>query len=188
MLRIFGLSKQAPTSAPEQTSALMSTDRDRDPVPEVVTKPAKTSSKMTASVRPVVPRLFVQSDYVAAVRASDGAILSGGVAANPGDVIELYGIGFGTSALIEGEAGSAAKCSTENPVAVSIGGITADVRFAGQVGPALYQINVTVPVGLSGGDHPVIASTAGMSTQSGALLKIAKASDASTSPEATTLA
>lgn len=165
MLRIFGLSRETSAPPPEQTDAPASSERVSEPVPVVVAEPGKTPGKTGANVRPVVPRLFVQSDYVAAVRPSDGAILSGGVATKSGDVIELYGIGFGSSAAAEGSTGS--------PVTVTIGGITAEVSFAGQVGPALYQMNVTVPAGLSSGDHPVIASTVGGSTQSGALLKVA---------------
>jgi uncharacterized protein (TIGR03437 family) len=184
MLRIFGSLRQAPASSPQQVNALASTVSDRDSAPVAVTNPAETSSAMTAKLPPIVPRLFVQSNYVAAVRTSDGTVLSRGVAAKPADVIELYGTGFGpTTGSIDAGFDSTGAYSTSSQVTVRIGGILADVRFAGRVGPGLYQINVTVPAGLPSGDHPVIASFAGMSTQCEALLKIAKVSDLSPNPE-----
>ena len=180
MLRIFGSLRQAPASSPAQVNAFASIDRDRDSAPVAVTNPAETSSTTTAKLPPIVPHLFVQSNYVAAVRTSDGTVLSRGVVAMPADVIELYGTGFGPSTTsIDAGFDSTGAYSTSSQVTVSIGGIPADVRFAGRVGPGLYQINVTVPADLPSGDHPVIASVAGMSTQCEALLKIGKVSDLS---------
>jgi len=58
-------------------------------------------------------------------------------------------------------------------VTVTIGNTPATVLFAGLVGPGLYQINVVVPPTLADGDHAVVASVAGVNSQSGALLKVA---------------
>lgn len=58
---------------------------------------------------------------------------------------------------------------------VTIGGVSAPVGWAGLVGPGLYQINVTLPVTLADGDHAVIASVDGASSQTTALLKVAAA-------------
>ena len=184
MLQMLGLSRHISDQSTEQINALASTDGDRAPTPVAVTNKTNTASMMTAKVPPFIPRLFVQSNYVAAVRASDGSILSRGVAVLPGEVIELYGMGFGpTTSPMDGGVDSADAYSTNNPVTVSIGGIRADVRSAGRVGPGLYQINVVVPADLPGGDHPVIVSIAEMSTQCEALLKVAKPSEVSPSPE-----
>lgn len=133
--------------------------------------PAVTSFAREPRPRSNGPRLFAQSDYICAVRASDGAILSHGVAAAPYDVLEIYGAGFGRAV--------ADSPDTNGPeVTVTIGGTPADVRFAGRVAPGLYQFDVTVPAGLAAGDHPVVATVGGVTTESPALLKIAKAADA----------
>lgn len=58
-----------------------------------------------------------------------------------------------------------------NSVAITIGGVAAAVSFAGLSAPGLYQFNVTVPA-LANGDHAVVATIAGLPTQSGVLLKV----------------
>jgi uncharacterized protein (TIGR03437 family) len=204
MLSIFGSRKPTATPIPEpverveqvdlaeqteqveqleQVNALASADSDFDSAAAAIANPAKMSITTAAKLTPIGPRLVVQSKYVVAVRASDGTVLSRGVAAMPADVIELYGTGFGsTTASVNAGVDSTGECSTGKEVTVSIGGAPADVRFAGRVGPGLYQINVTVPADLPGGDHSVVASVAGMGTQANALLKIAKAADRSPEP------
>jgi uncharacterized protein (TIGR03437 family) len=195
MLRLFGslrqtpAARQAPATTPEQVHVLALTESDRNSVPVAVTNLAETPSRATVKLTsapkltPIGPRLFVQSNYVAAVRTSDGAVLSRGVAAMPEDVIELYGTGFGlTTTAVDGSEPADAS-SASSRVTVTIGGVPADVRFAGRVGPALYQINVTVPADLPSGDHTVIASIGGVSTQGEALVKIAYVSDISPNPE-----
>ena len=184
MLQMLGLSKHTSDQRTEQIEAPASTDSSRDSAPVTVANKAELSVAITANLPPIVPRLFVQSNYVTAVRASDGTVLSRGVAAMPADVIELYGTGFGpTTGSRNGGVDSVSAFFTNNPVTVRIGGILSDVRFAGRVGPGLYQINVEVPAALPNGDHPVIASVAEMSTQCEALLKIGRPSDVSPSPE-----
>ncbi|HUK16781.1 MAG TPA: hypothetical protein VLW65_10220 [Bryobacteraceae bacterium] len=184
MLQFLGLARHTSDQRTEPIEAPSSTDSGRDSAPATVTDKAEPSVAITAKLPPVVPRLFVQSNYVTAVRASDGTVLSRGVAAMPADVIELYGTGFGpTNGSRDGGVDSLGAFFTNNPVTVRIGGILSDVRFAGRVGPGLYQINVAVPTALPSGDHPVIASVAEMSTQCEALLKIGTPSDVLPSPE-----
>jgi uncharacterized protein (TIGR03437 family) len=88
-------------------------------------------------------------------------------------VLELYGSGFGPTATtpVAGTVFSAAYPASD-VVTVTIGGVIAMVAFAGLVGPRLYQINVTVPAGLPAGDNAIVATVAGLNTQTGALLKI----------------
>src|SRR5207248_2424783 len=94
-------------------------------------------------------------------------------AANPGDVLELYGTGFGLTSpsVPSGLVFSGAYPTTAAPT-VTIGGASVPVLFCGMVSPGLYQINVTVPSTLADGDYPVIATINGASSPSAALLKI----------------
>jgi len=132
-------------------------------------------------LEPVSPAFFTLGSYVAAVRI-DGTIVNGtgatsagyvtAAGAKPGDVLELYGTGFGTTtpAVAPGVVFQGAAPTT-NPVTVTIGSLPGAVSFAGLAAAGLYQINVTVP-NLPNGDYAVAAQVAGLSTQSGVLLKV----------------
>jgi len=159
--------------SPTQINVLTPADTKTGSVQVTVKNSAGTSSAAAATQQTILPGLFTLSGYVRAVRVSDGAILSATVPAKTGDVIELYGTGFGptTTAVTPGVVFTGAY-PTSNMVTVTIGGVAASVSFAGLVGPGLYQINLTVPAGLVAGDNAVIASVGGFSTQSGALLKV----------------
>jgi uncharacterized protein (TIGR03437 family) len=172
--------------SPTQINVLSPPDTNLGSVPVLVTNAAGTSTAVTGVMQSILPGLFVASSYVRAVRPSDGVIINGTgeaesgytavAAAKPGDVLELYGTGFGptTPSADAGTVFSGAY-PTNNPVTVSIGGVSAAVSFAGLVGLGLYQINVTVPATLADGDQAVIASVAGVSSPSTALLKVRSA-------------
>jgi uncharacterized protein (TIGR03437 family) len=132
-----------------------------------------TSSAVNANMQPILPGLFVQSFYALAVRVSDSAVIGTGTAVKAGDVLELYGTGFGPTATTvpPGLVFSGAYATT-NAVTVTIGGVAAPVSFAGLVGPGLYQINITVPAGLTSGDNVILATVGGITSQGNALLKI----------------
>lgn len=94
--------------------------------------------------------------------------------ATAGDVLVMYCVGLGavSPAVTAGDAapGNPASKATES-VSVAIGGQAAIVRFAGlSPGSAgLYQVNVTVPSGITpGAQVPVTVSVAGKSS-SGAI-------------------
>jgi uncharacterized protein (TIGR03437 family) len=165
-----------------QINVLAPDDTASGPVFVVVTNAAGTSNTVSATMQLALPGLSTLSGYVRAVRYPDGAIVNGTGAAEPGyttvpsvkpgDVIELFGTGFGptNSPVAVGSVFSGAY-PTNNPVTVTVGGMPAQVLFAGLVGPGLYQINVVVP-NVAAGDHAVLATVLGASTQSGALLKV----------------
>lgn len=99
------------------------------------------------------------SDNAYVLSTSDGMAL--GVASRPaqgGDLIVLYGIGFG-SLSPSTAPGVVAKQATAlaDPVTVSFGTATAKVSYQGLypgfVG--LYEFYVTVPSGLAAGDYPI---------------------------------
>lgn len=172
--------------SPSQINALAPSDSSRGAVTVTVTNTSGTASAST-TLAAVLPGLATLSNYVRAVR-SDGAIINGtgnaetgfkvSASIGQGDVLSLYGTGFGptSSTLADGTVFSGAYPTT-NPVTVTIGGVSATVLWAGLAGPGLYQINVTVPAALADGDHAVVASVSGVSSQtSGALVKVAAAS------------
>jgi uncharacterized protein (TIGR03437 family) len=148
--------------SPTQLNVLAPADTMSGPVAVSVTNAAGTSAAVTATLQPILPGLFTASNYVRAASAK------------PGDAVEVYGTGFGpTKTAVDYSTAFTGAYELTDPVTVTIGGVQATVLFAGLVGPGLYQINVTVPVGLADGDHPVVATITGLSTQSTALLKTA---------------
>ena len=66
---------------------------------------------------------------------------------------------------------SSAYETSETP-AVTIGGTAAVVGYAGLIGAGLCQINVTVPPTLTAGTYQVMATVAGVSSPSGAVIKV----------------
>jgi uncharacterized protein (TIGR03437 family) len=168
----------------EQLNVLVPSDTNTGTVLVTVTNSGGTSASVTTTMQAILPGLFTLANYVRAVRVSDGAIINGtgaaetgyttAAAASAGDIIELYGTGFGpTTASVPAGLVFTGAYPTSNTVTVTIGGIAAPVSFAGLVGPGLYQMNVTVPAGLTSGDNKIVSSVGGYGTQAGALLKIA---------------
>ncbi len=167
--------------SPTQINLQAPADASTGTVSIAVSNSAGTSSASSAMLEAMSPAFFASGSYVAAVR-TDGTIINGtGAAASgyltaagakPGDVLELYGTGFGptTPAVVPGVVFQGAA-ATNNTVTVTIGGLPAAVSFAGLAGAGLYQINMTVP-NLPNGDYAVAAQVAGLSTQSGVLLKV----------------
>lgn len=99
------------------------------------------------------------------------------VPAKAGDLVYLYGVGFGPTnpSVPAGQplqlpAGTAAQ--TTNTVAVSINGKNVLTGFAYLSETGLYQINLTIPSGLGIGDQPLVATVAGVSTQTNVVISL----------------
>jgi uncharacterized protein (TIGR03437 family) len=117
---------------------------------------AAISPTLTANLQPVSPGFLRFSDGIhIAARHGDYSLLgpaslsapgSTFTPAKPGEIIQLYGAGFGlpVSPLTAGSDVQLAPLPTPWPQ-VTIGGIAAAVQYAGLAGPGLYQINVVVP-------------------------------------------
>jgi uncharacterized protein (TIGR03437 family) len=144
---------------------------------------------MTTSIQinPVAPGLFAYKlngkSYPVAlfaggsvIVAAVGALSSTSRPASAGDIIEFYGTGMGPT---NPAAPDGVVFSKSYPAAnlaafqMTIGGQAATVSFAGLVGAGLYQINVQVPSGLSGGDQPVVLTVSGIAAQPNLMLTIA---------------
>jgi uncharacterized protein (TIGR03437 family) len=95
------------------------------------------------------------------------------VAAKAGDTVELFGVGFGptTPSVHAGQAFSGAAATT-NTVHLAINGTTVLPFFAGLSEAGLYQINVTIPVGLGTGDLSLVATVGGVQTQPGVVISL----------------
>jgi uncharacterized protein (TIGR03437 family) len=95
------------------------------------------------------------------------------VPAQAGNLIELYGTGFGPTNPTTnfGQTFSGAP-PTVNTVTCTIGGVPATVQFAGLVAPGEYQLNIVVPPGLPPGDNLLVLTVGGVTTQANAYLAV----------------
>ncbi len=158
--------------SPTQINVLAPADSGTGAVSVTVTNSAGTSTAASATLLEVAPALFATNGNVAAVRP-DGTVVDGGtVAAKPGEVLELFGTGFGpmSPAVAPGVVFQGSAPLT-NPATVAIGGVQATVSYAGLVGTGLYQLNVAVPA-LANGTYPVLVTVKGITSQSGIVLKV----------------
>ncbi|HEY6343306.1 MAG TPA: hypothetical protein VIY49_17565 [Bryobacteraceae bacterium] len=97
--------------------------------------------------------------------------------AKPGDVIILWGTGFGpTSPAAPAGAvvPSTTTYSTTNPVTVSVGGAPATVYGAALASgyAGLYQIAIQIPATLADGDFPIIATVSGVQSPATTLITV----------------
>jgi uncharacterized protein (TIGR03437 family) len=130
--------------------------------------------------------LFLPSTSIAAQFAgtanivANPSVVPGARPARPGDIVTLYGTGFGdTNPLVA--AGQLAPSGTSpltNSITVQIGSVTlspSDVLYAG-LSPGsisgLYQFNVRIPPSTPSGDIPVTIAIGGFQTQAGATIPV----------------
>lgn len=131
----------------------------------------------TLVVASTEPAVFTQDQSgtgagVVTVVKPDGAqfLNTASAPATAGDTLEIYCAGLGgvTPAVPDGSAAPASPpAHTINPVTVTIAGQTAPVAFSGLVPgfAGLYQVNVTVPGGISpAADVPLVVTVGGASS------------------------
>ncbi len=136
------------------------------------------SAAVTLNVDPLAPAFFtlganatsgniyVAAEHVDGTLIGPAATIKTATPAEPGETIMLFATGFGAPLDSSGVLAE--------PPAIVIDGISADVTFAGQVGPGLYQINVTVPSNVTlGQDVLVVGLSSNFETQPNAFLTIA---------------
>ncbi|MGD0871537.1 MAG: SBBP repeat-containing protein [Bryobacteraceae bacterium] len=168
--------------SPTQLNVLSPADTAVGPVPVQVTYAGKTSNVLNGTEAAFAPAMFMfgplGQKYVAAVR-SDGQYLGPAnlypgltVPAHAGDVILLYGTGFGpTNPATNFSQTFSGAPPTVNTVTATIGGVPATVQFAGLVAPGEYQFNILVP-SVPTGDNLVVLKVSGASTQPNAYLTV----------------
>ena len=178
---VNGLPAYVDYVSPTQINALAPDDGTLGPVPVQVTSAGAASNVLAVQRSSFAPAfLTFNGTYVAALHADYSLIgaanlLSGAVTtpANPGEIILLYGVGFGPANPPQPSGQLVTTAAPlANDVQIAIGGQTASVAFAGLVESGLYQFNVTVPSGLPSGDAAVAATIGGVSTQTGVLLTV----------------
>jgi uncharacterized protein (TIGR03437 family) len=99
------------------------------------------------------------------------------VPAAPGDVIILWGTGFGPtspSAPVGVETPSTTTYDTATAVTVTIGSQPAKV-YGAALAPGyggLYQVAIEIPGALTNGDYPVVATVSGAQSSSTTLITV----------------
>jgi uncharacterized protein (TIGR03437 family) len=113
------------------------------------------------------------------ITVADPSVVPGGQSVKPGEIVTLYGTGFGdTNPLVPTGQLATGAAPLTNPITVTIGGTTLspqDVEYAGASPAALcglYQFNVRVPSSTPNGDIAVTISIGGVQTQSGVTIPV----------------
>ena len=151
-----------------------------------VTNSLGTSVPVTAVAQISQPAFFHWGSYAVATRADYSLAAKNGTfsglttaSAKPGDVVILWGTGFGptTPAAPTGVVVPfGTTYNTANAVTVTVGPVAATVYgvalTSGEVG--LYQVAIQIPTTLADGDYPVIATVSGAQSPSSTLITVQK--------------
>jgi uncharacterized protein (TIGR03437 family) len=92
-------------------------------------------------------------------------VIPGTRPAQNGEIITLWGTGFGQTAPVVSNVNSVfAPQMLANPAVVYVGGQSVLVLWAGMVGTGLDQFNIQLPDNLTSGDIPISIKIAGTET------------------------
>jgi uncharacterized protein (TIGR03437 family) len=123
-----------------------------------------------AKAAPGLSTLDQSGSGPAAALNQDGSVNSAANPAARGTIVSLFGTGEGrvSPALLLGDVSVSAPFSVpDEPVTVAIGGVNADVAYAGAA-PLLpigvFQINVRIPDSIPAGAAQVVVSVGGVAT------------------------
>jgi uncharacterized protein (TIGR03437 family) len=172
--------------SPTQINFLPPADSKIGSVAVQVTLAGQTSTTATVTQQAIAPSLFILAgtNYVAAQHANGTPVgpptlffPAAGSPAQPGEVIVVYGSGFGPT-IPEVPIGEVAPGVAPLPIAnlfsATVNGIKTAVAYAG-LSPgsiALYQFNITVPATLGIGNYSIVMQYQGKLTQPSALLTV----------------
>ncbi len=155
-------------------------------VPVIVTNNGQASPTFSANLQTHAPAFFHYSGdasrfalvtrYPDNAYVADPSVLAGTVAAKPGDVLILWGTGFGAT-VPPTAAGTipAVSANTASPVTVTVGSISVNVIGAAlsQGLVAIYQIAIQLPANLPAGTHEIRALVGGVQSPTGARILVA---------------
>ena len=167
--------------SPTQLNVLAPVDSSLGPVQVQVTTSGGTSDAMPAEMARFSPAFFIFNNdkYIAATHA-DGSLLGptslftgSTTPARPGEVITLYGSGFGetTPPIPNGQIVSSALTLVTQPT-IRMGSTVMSLSFGGVTAAGLYQFNVTVPADAPNGDQPVTAEIGGITSAANAFITV----------------
>lgn len=176
--------------SPTQINILSPVLKKEGPVVVTVTDNTRPNGgnmgSFTVDAQTYAPGFFVLSPTAhVAARHADGSLVApadlfgAGQSreAQAGEVVEIYGTGFGPTIPAVDPAVKVpgpALLADLSLLHVTIGGSPANVKFAGVTSSGLYQLNVEVPISLPDGIHEVLAEVGGVKTQSGATIAVKK--------------
>jgi uncharacterized protein (TIGR03437 family) len=153
-------------------------------VPVTVTTAIGTSAAVNAQLTAEQPAFFQWGTYAVATRQNFSIAVKNGtfagittVPAAPGDVIILWGTGFGPtspSAPAGEETPSTTTYNTATTVSVTVGNKPATV-YGAALAPGyagLYQVAIQIPASLANGDYPVVATINGVSSPSTTMITV----------------
>jgi uncharacterized protein (TIGR03437 family) len=160
--------------SPTQVNVIAPVDSAQGPVQVVVTNNGQASDPVSVNLQPFAPAFFMYNGtWAVATRNSDGAIIGdparvpGTVPAKPGDVLLIWGTGFGPTspAFPDGSVPAGVLTATTVP-SVTIGGVAPSFVNAVINGFAgVYQVGVVVP-NVPDGDQKVVATSGGFASRS----------------------
>ena len=169
-----------PQCSQDQINILTPLDNTIGPAPVVVTSGAISSPPFSAILQPVAPSflLFSPAGYIAATHANNALLgpaslyPGSSTPAAAGEVIQLYAVGFGLpqTSLVDGSASQSGSL----PVlpGCQVGGVPADLAFAGLTGPGVYQLNLTIPATAANGDNTISCTYSAATTPVGDLITV----------------
>jgi len=153
------------------------------PLEVTVSAPNGTSTRAPAIAQTVQPGFFQWGDYAVATHldytdaAKNGVLGETTVPAAPGEIIILWGTGFGPTippAPVGALAPPGTTYNAASAVTVALGNVQATVLSA-VLAPgfaALYQVAIQIPESLADGDYAVVASVAGAQSPGNVLLTV----------------
>jgi uncharacterized protein (TIGR03437 family) len=125
-----------------------------------------SNTPVSVPVTAAQPGIFVVDSVPdGAITHVGGALVTATDPAVPGEVVVMYGTGFGpvNPAVITGQAPAGLSYTTLQPT-ITIGGLPANVDFCGAAPyfVGLTQLNITVPSGAASGANDLIVSVNGV--------------------------
>ena len=169
--------------SPTQLNVQAPADTATGPVPVQVTNAGGTATS-TASLQTYSPAFFsFQGRYAAARHNADGvAVAPAGYfgasltsrPAVPGEILQIYATGLGPTspAVPAGQlVATPAPLADPSQLSVTVGGVPATVQYAGLVFAGEYQVNLVMPQ-LPDGEHALLATIGGVTSQTGILIPV----------------
>jgi len=136
-----------------------------DTVSIVVNTNGRLTTPQNYQIAPAQPGIFLAGSNGIIIKFSNGQLVTAQNPARTNDVLVIFStsLGLTTPPVATGVAATAANAVV--PASVTIGGVSANVSYAGLTPSlvGLYQVNVTVPAGVTpGAAVPVVVKQNGI--------------------------